>query len=331
MTSQAAVVTESPDSGEAPPPVPQSGVAAGSSLERWIAPLGKISLLVVLGWAGGRGYEIATGQALFLPLVVKAVVLGGMGLFALFLALRLVGAAGVLRRSAPWQLVATWLAVGAYCLGLAWFQNSFRIAAVGLAASLGGLEQSAGQAVYLLCKFSPASPVLPLAAVVGGCLGADIPWHAMTPFIFGPSVVGAYAWVSLGLAVLFICLPTGRGFMKLLHLLGAMAAVVLFTGLLSSLVSVLPSGQFTRELMVLARDLPSRQPSLEGYMTLHLALVMAVVLQALLVVAMLRSWALRKAGEVSLAAKPPGAVRLFFLTYLVLPIVADMFNRLTLV
>ena len=130
----------------------------------WSGRVLKSAWLFGLAWVAGRGYEVITGQSLAAPGFMVALAITGLGLFTLYVLLKAL--ALVKSRTMPGSayVILAWLSALWFMLWLAYSFTGYRIASMGLASLAGGLEYSAGQAVFLVMKFAGLTPATPLAA-----------------------------------------------------------------------------------------------------------------------------------------------------------------------
>ena len=292
----------------------------------------KLAVLLLVVWAGGRGMEIFTGQLVFRPLVVEGIALAWLGLMLWYLFSRMVG---LLRTGTQFfrpSLLLSWVGLAAFITGLVWTFTGYRMAALGLASLAGGLENSTLQAVYLIMKFSPYSPGLPLAAG----LSWPVIFNAeslslLSAVALDLSILSLYFLVSIALGVGILFLPSGRFFPKLLFLTITLAAVVLFSDAARWVLSFLPPVVEMGQAVKWIRQYMPLTLSPQGAVLAHWSLLAAAWLQSLIVVACLRGVAFRKLDKPPQWLLPPSTGKIFMMMVVVLPLLADLYNRFLLV
>ena len=314
----AAPSSERPETAPSPAGMPAVSIWSGRVL--------KSAWLFGLAWVAGRGYEVITGQSLAAPGFMVALSITGLLLFALYVSLKALVLAKSPTRLGSAYMILPWLSALLFVFWLAYSFTGYRIASLGLASLAGGLEYSAGQAVFLVMKFAGLTLAAPLAAGIVLPFVYNPPVGAMAAYAITQSQLAVFCWFSLGLAAALFFIRSGNGFPKLVCLLAALFGVLVFSGALNQLAVLLfRTGMSSDFLHWFRSNLPLQITNNRAWINLHMAVIVMAACQILLLHSSLRRMAKQRDRE---TANSLGALSLLAVAVFLMPLFADIYNRL---
>lgn len=287
------------------------GVETGSVFVRKVA---MIAVLVLIGvWLTGRVVEIIHGQTVF---DLHLIYLFGISIWigiAVYLAGATIASIENIRKSRNKRsLVIPWifflLLVSIVLVGL----QGFRISSMGLFATAAGLSESAKQASFLLFKYHPLNPMLPVNLLAAKVSGMALDVGSMASFIWDwNNILLFLIWsVAYGIVLLMSKIEIGQ---KIIHLFLSAGGLI--------------------ALIIMKSMFP---PTKDQMIFLYAAALLLFMFQILLTYSCLR---LRANGtnedasetETRAFGLPPSAVKIVLIVFIMVPILADLQNQLALV
>jgi hypothetical protein len=208
-------------------------------------------------------------------------------------------------------VIFSWAFFGLLLAATLYHTRGYCIASIGLLATITGLTESAKQAVFLLFKFYPAAPILPVNLIAAKVTLKTIGVDSLLPFAWSSSqLLGFFIW-SLAYGTLLLKFQ-GNRFPKIVHLVSSLAG-------LSFLMTIKSLGALKEEQLIF----------------LHAGAIIILFLQVLLTYSSLRNAGREMSAEneeikpISLPL-PPSALRVALFLLLIFPILADLQNQFML-
>ena len=206
-------------------------------------------------------------------------------------------------------VIFSWAFFGLLLAAALYHTRGYCIASIGLLATLTGLTESAKQALFVLFKFYPATPILPVNLVAAKLTLVTMEADSLMPFAWSSSqLLGFFIW-SLAYGTLLLRFR-GNRFPKIVHLVSSLAGV-------SIIMTIKSVGALEKDQLIF----------------LHAGAVIILFLQVLLTYSSLRN-AGRKTSpdteEIKPIPLPPSALRFALFLLLIFPILADLQNQFML-
>ena len=151
----------------------------------------------------------------------------------------------------------------------------------------------------------------------------------MAAYAIDPSQLAVFCWFSLGLAAALFFIRSGNGFPKLVCLLAALVGVLVFSGALYQLAVLLSrTGLSSEFLHWLRNNLPLHITNNRAWINVHMAVIVMAACQILLLHSSLRKMAKQRDRDAMNSPLPPGALSLLAVAVFLMPLLADIYNRL---
>ena len=266
---------------------------------------------VLMGiWFVGRIFEAATHSTIFEPNLVYWMGLSTwilLGVFALAAAVQYIQLSTTQFRR--FSVIVSWISFGLLVAAIIYAIQGYRIASMGLFATMAGLTEPAQQAIFQLFKFFPAAPMLPINLVAAKAMGSGLEIDALMPFVLSPSYIFIFFVWSLVFGALLLRM-WGEKPIKIVHL--GLAAAGLFI-----MMTVKSLSSFTNEQLIF----------------LQAGAIVLFFVQVLLTYSSLRFAASGKnedGEETSSIPLPPSALKVALFLLIVLPVLADIQNQFVL-
>lgn len=266
------------------------------------------AFVLVAIWFVGRGLEGMTQNAVFEPMLIYWIwvfVFVLLGLWALFFIIHSVSA--FVSYPERRHTTVTWiffvLIVAAVVLTIGGYRN----ASSGLFALVSGSAESAKQALFLLFKFDPLTPILPIQLLASEIPRGVVEAESLAPFAWSfPLLFGFFVWSLL--YGTFLLMFRGKRGMKIVHVFLALLGVF-------AMMTLKSAAGFTHHQLIL----------------LHAGAVVILFIQVLVTYAALRlmSAARIREGEAE-ALKgllPPSALGVALVLILLVPLLTDIHNQ----
>ena len=258
---------------------------------------------VLMGiWFVGRIFEAATHSTIFEPNIVYWMGLSTWILLGVFV---LVEAIQYIQLSTTqfnrFSVIVSWISFGLLVAAIIYAIQGYRIASMGLFATMAGLTEQAQQAIFQLFKFFPAAPMLPINLVAAKAMGSGLEIDALMPFVLRPSYLFVFFLWSLVFGALLLRMR-GEKSIKIVHL--GLASAGLFIMMAVKSLSSFTDGQ--------------------------LVFLQAGAIVIFFVQVLLTYSSLRFAANGENIPLPPSALKVAFFLLIILPVLADIQNQFVL-
>jgi hypothetical protein len=269
-----------------------------------------VALILIGIWCVGRIFEAFSLSTVFEPNLVYWMALFIWVLLGIFVIGAAIQYARNLRLSDMRHgVIFSWAFFALLLVSTLYHARGYCIASIGLLATITGLTESAKQALFLLFKFYPAAPILPVNLVAAKVTLETMGVDSLLPFAWSSSqLLGFFIW-SLAYGTLLLRFR-GNRFPKIVHLVSSLAGV-------SIMMTIKSVAALEKEQLIF----------------LHAGAVTILLLQVLLTYSSLRNAARKKNAdteEVKPIPLPPSALRFALFLLLILPILADLQNQFML-
>lgn len=269
-----------------------------------------IPVFVMLGiWFVGRGLEGITHNQVFEPTLVYWIMGFVFALLILYVILSLANHLYCFISSRDRKyVILTWVCFALLIAGVVFTFRGYDISSKGFFALAAGSTESAQQALILLFKSNPATPVLPIQLIASELSPGVVDVRFLYPFAWNfPILFSFFVWSLLYGTFLFMF--QGKKPLKVVHLFLALLGVFLMMALKSFI-------GFTDHQLIL----------------LHAGAVVLIFIQVLLTYASLRYAAANKILESKNPSEPagllpPSALSVALVLIFLLPLVSDIQNQ----
>jgi hypothetical protein len=270
-----------------------------------------IPAFVLLGiWFVGRGLEAMTRNPVFEPALIYWIMGTVFGLLVLYAILSLAQYVYCFISSKDRKYtILAWVCFALLIAGVVFTFRGYDISSKGFFALAAGYTEPAQQALVLLFKSNPATPVLPLQLIASEFSPGVVNVKFIYPFAWEFPVLFIFFVWSL-LYGSFLLMFQGNKALKVIHLFLALVGVFLMMALKSVF-------GFTDHQLIL----------------LHAGAVVLLFIQVLLTYASLRYSAANKITELKNTSKPagllpPSALSVALVIIFLLPLLADIENQM---
>jgi hypothetical protein len=267
--------------------------------------------LVLMGvWLVGRILEAITQKTVFDPNLVYWM---GVSMWILLGVFVLGTAVSYIRELSGCMdkrhLILSWFSFGVVVAATLYISQGYRIASKGLFAIMSGLTESASQTFFLLFKFYPVTPTLPINFAASKASGVGLEINSLMPLVLSSSAIFIFFVWSLVYGTLLLKMP-GNKFFKIVHLSLSLAGLV---------------------ILMMVKTMFSL--TMEQHIYLQVGAVILVFMQVILTYSSLRFAATNKNNETQENIPmplPPSAFKVAFVLLVILPILADFQNQYVL-
>ena len=266
------------------------------------------AFVLVAIWFVGRGLEGMTQNAVFDPTLIYWIWIFVFVLLGLYALLSIIHYVYVFVSSSNRKhTTLTWIFFVLIIAAVVLTIGGYRTASSGLFALVSGSGESAKQALFLLFKFNPLTPILPIQL-----LASEIPYgvvevESLAPFAWSfPLLFGFFVWSLL--YGTFLLMFQGKRGIKIVHLFLALLGVFAMMTLKSA------AGFSNHQLIFL-----------------HAGAVVILFIQVLLTYAVLRLMSASRIQEAEPEAikghLPPSALSIALVLILLVPLLTDIHNQ----